>query len=500
MVTGGLVAKNITKGYSGVPVLMGVSLSVDPGEIVGLVGHNGAGKSTLLKVFSGAHQPSGGTLEIDGQEVSFSSPSDAIAEGVSTVYQELSLLQNLTVTQNVFLGREESGAFGLNKKQMSFEAREITLNFDLDVDVDRTVGNYSMATRQLLEIAIAASRNTKYLLLDEPTTSLEGEQVDHLLEYVKRLAKEKNIGVLIVNHKLDELYGVADRIVALMNGQVVIDGPTEKVDRRDVVAAIAGEGYQESEVGEKARARQLSKRKKVMELRGLTSAALEDVSFDIRAGEILGIYGLSGSGRTETLRTIAGLDRYDGGTMTVAGERYEPKTPKHAKQRGIAFVTEERKHDGIVPEMNSYQNASLPVVRDYAKFGLLDLRRMKQESKKVLESLQLRGDPAQPIVALSGGNQQKVLLARALIQEPKILLLDEPTKGVDIGVKSEIYEILRKLADEEELAVVVVSSEEEEILEISDTVLVLANGQVVHGPVPANEVTQRDLREWSWTE
>ncbi len=500
MNTGGLVARNIKKDYTGVPVLMGVSLTLNPGEIVGLVGHNGAGKSTFLKVLSGAHRPSEGVLEIDGAEVSFSGPSDAINNGVSTVYQELSLLQNLTVSQNVFLGREESNALGLNKPAMREQAKAITQSFGLDIDVDRTVGRYSMATRQLLEIAIAASRQTRYLLLDEPTTSLEGDQVHRLLDYVRDLAKQRNIGVLIVNHKLDELYGVADRIVALRDGRAVIDGPTASVDRKDVVAAIAGDEYSEQSNRPSNVLRDRSSLQSVMELEGVSSPSLNGISIDIRAGEILGIYGLSGSGRTETLRTIAGLDHYDGGSMTILGEPYRPRSARAAMRAGIAFVTEERKLDGIVPAMNAYQNASLPIVERFSRFGFLNLGQMRRESRKILDRLRLQGNPNQPVTSLSGGNQQKVLLARAMAQNPRILLLDEPTKGVDLGVKSEIYQLLRKLAHEQELAVVMVSSEEEEILEVSDSVLVFAGGTVVRGPVPTSQVSQAQLREWSWTE
>ncbi|MFP7695820.1 sugar ABC transporter ATP-binding protein [Trueperella sp. LYQ143] len=560
MSTRGLRAIDITKDYSGVRVLMGVSLSLAPGEILGLVGHNGAGKSTLLKIFSGAHKHSGGHLIVDGKEVTFTSPAHALHHGVSTVYQELSLLGNLSVTQNVFLGREISSLRGLDKRRMSAQARDIIQEFGLDLDVDRKVSSYPMATRQLLEIAIAASRQTRYLLLDEPTTSLEGEQVSHLLSYVRNLATDKNIGVLIVNHKLDELYGVADRIVALTNGQVVIDAPAATVDRRQVVAAIAGHAYAQADHhatdplseaesranasapggdgsgaesqtkaatshttiatshagsaepgSENAQSRsgthlrtitptQRDTLEQAMAISHVTSPALNGVDLDIRAGEILGIYGLSGSGRSETLRAIAGLDKITGGEFRVFGQPYRPRTPRHAMRYGIAFVTEERKYDGVVPQMNSYQNTALPVLNQFTTNFYLHTRRMRNATSQRLNELGLRGDARQPIVSLSGGNQQKVLLARALMQNPRILLLDEPTKGVDIGVKGEIYHLLRRLAHQEGLAVVVVSSEEEEILEVSDSVCVFAGGKVIHGPVPTSTMTQATLRELSWTE
>ncbi|OCA93577.1 sugar ABC transporter ATP-binding protein [Actinobaculum suis] len=494
----GLVAKGLRKDYSGVEVLKGVSLELHPGEIVGLVGHNGAGKSTLLKIFSGAHVHSGGTLSVNGEPVSFSSPSDAISAGVSTVYQELSLLPNLTVSQNIWLGRELRKFGKLQLKEMGERARDILDRFGMQVDPNAKVGSYPMATRQLLEIAIAASKETRYLLLDEPTTSLEGEQIDRLLDYVKNLAKRNNIGVLIVSHKLDELYKVADRIVALMDGRIVVDADARTVDRTQVIRAIAGgEALKETK---KEPVRVADFGQEALAVEDLRSEKLSGVSFSVREGEILGIYGLNDSGRTETLRTLAGLLEYDSGTMRVFGEPYSPRRPSDAIAASIAFVTEERKYDGIVPLMNAYQNLTLPVLNKFKKAGFLDLRALKKRAIEELDNLELRGNPSNPVSSLSGGNQQKVVLGRALIQSPRILLLDEPTKGVDIGVKAEIYRLLRHLARDRKMSIVFVSSEEEEVLSLSDTVLVLAHGSPVGSAVQADDLSQGKLRELSWTE
>lgn len=494
----GLVATNLLKDYSGVEVLKGVSISLKPGEIVGLVGHNGAGKSTLLKVFAGAHKYSGGTMSVDGKQVSFSSPSEAIEAGVATVYQELSLLPNLTVSQNVWLGREIRKAGQLQLSEMAKRTHKLLERFGLDMDVNARVGSFPMATRQLLEIAIAASKKTKYLLLDEPTTSLEGEQVDHLLEYVRKLAKENNIGVLIVNHKLDELYKVSDRIVALMDGRVIVDANAKTVDRTEIVRAIAGdEVVEQSNTHEKSRP---EFGPEALSVRDLKSDKLKGVSLSVREGEILGIYGLNDSGRTETLRSIAGLLRYDSADMRVFGEKYLPKKPRDAIKADIAFVTEERKYDGIVPLMNSYQNVSIPILNRFKRNGLLNLGALKNTSADELKALALRGDPSKSVTSLSGGNQQKVLIGRALLQKPRVLLLDEPTKGVDIGVKNEIYRLLRHLARDERMAIVFVSSEEEEILALSDQVLVLAYGAPVADPIDAGSLTPGKLRELSWIE
>lgn len=496
----GLIARDIRKDYSGVEVLLGVSLTVEPGQIVGLVGHNGAGKSTLLKVFSGAHRQSSGALEIDGEPVSFGSPSDAISHGVSTVYQELSLLGNLTVAQNVWLGREKRSAIGLLKEgDMLKGTVDLIESFGLDIDPDKRVGDYPVAVRQLLEIAIASSRDTKYLLLDEPTTALEGDQVTELLDYIRRLARERNIGVLIVNHKLDELYGVADRIVALMNGRVVIDAAVDSADRHQIVMAIAGEGYEENQRSSGS-ADDAVEHREVLSAKELRNESLHGVTFDVRSAEILGIYGLGGSGRSEALRAIAGIEPAVSGSVEINGKTILPKTPREAIRHGIAFLTEERKSDGIVPQMDSYSNTALPVLRRFTATGRLSRKKMERETGELLDSLRLKGDPTKSITSLSGGNQQKVLLAKALIQNPTVLLLDEPSKGVDIGAKSEIHQILKRLAHVDGRAVVMVSSEEEEILEVADQVLVFSEGRVCEGPIPAKSLNAAQLRRLAWGE
>lgn len=497
-------AINIEKDYSGVPVLLDVSLRIHPGEVVGLVGHNGAGKSTFLKVLSGAHRSSGGELRLNGETVSFAGPSDAIGKGVSTVYQELSLLPNLTVAQNAWLGRERRTAVcTLDKRSMGRATAELVADFGLDVDPEALVGSYPVAVRQLLEIAIACSRDTKYLLLDEPTTALEGDQVNVLLGYLGNLAKERGIGILIVNHKLDELYQVSDRIVALMNGKVVIDAPTGEVDRHAVVTAIAGAEYADRAAGSGSYGpghHAAAGGEVTLQVEGLRGGLLNDIGFTARAGQILGIYGLAGVGRTDTLRAIAGINPVEGGVMSVDGEPYHARIPADAMKHGIAFVTEERKKDGIVPLMDSYQNAGLPVLGRYTRAGMLDRGRMVADTAAILEQLDLKGDPSKPIVSLSGGNQQKVLLARALAQRPHILLLDEPSKGVDIGAKEEIHDILRRLAHEQGMTVVMVSSEEEEVLEVSDSILVFGEGRVLAGPCDAADMTASRLRRLAWGE
>lgn len=504
----GLRAVEVTKHYFGVPAVAGVSVDLRQGQVVGLIGHNGAGKSTLLRILSGAHRHDGGQLLLDGEEVSFSSPADALAHGVATVYQELSLLPNLTVTENVWLGRELSGPRGLRKQLMRTEAADLLERFGIRVEPEALVGTLPVATRQLLEIAIAASKNIRYLLLDEPTTALEGEQVDQLLDYLRGLVRETNLGVLIVDHKLDELYRVADRIVALVDGRVRIDADVRNVPLEDVVHAIVGSdashvaaadtaGYASGQAG--ARAASAAPGAVALRVTGVTGPALHGADLISEQGRVVGLYGLIGAGRTELLRTIVGLEPVHGGRLEVFGEPYQPAGPADAMRRGIAYLTEERKTDGIVPRMTSIQNSMLPVVRRYGRAGWLDHRGMRRDAVALLERLRVRGDVDAPIVSLSGGNQQKVLLARVLAQQPRLLLLDEPTKGVDIGVKAEIHEMLRHMARDEGLALIVASSEEEEILEVADAVVVFGGGRTIAGPIPVGELTPARLREIAWS-
>lgn len=503
----GLRAHGVIKRYAGVPVLTGVSVAVRPGEVVGLVGHNGAGKSTFLRILSGATRPDEGTLQIDGQVVTFGSPADALGAGIATVYQELSLLPNLTVTQNVYLGHEDSRGGLLQVERMRRHARDLVERFGIEVDVDRPVGDYPVATRQLLEIAIATHRDVRYLLLDEPTTSLEGGQIERLLERVRTLARDQGLGILLVNHKLEETYAVGDRIVALVDGQVRIDAPMGEVSRADVVRAIAGEDHvvTASDLGRRAAVTSApppvdpeNLSLPTLAVRHLHTRALAGVTLRAHPGRVLGLYGLVGSGRTEFLRTLVGLDTIVGGEIELAGRPYRPHNPGAAQRAGIVYVTEERKTDGIVPSLDSEMNVSLPILARYSRAGFLNRRSMSKDATAMMDRLRVKGNRSGPIVSLSGGNQQKILLARALAQEPTILLLDEPTKGVDLGVKAEIHRIIRALAHEQGLTIVLVSSEEDEIIEVSDDVAIFALGRCTGETWPATNLTAAGLRRTAW--
>lgn len=512
----GLAASGISKYFSGVAALMDVSIAIRPGQIVGLAGHNGAGKSTLLKILSGVYRPDEGTVLLDGRPVELRSPHEALDKGIATVHQELSLLPNLTATQNIFLARERSRFGLLQRSSMQAEAQQVIEQFGLDIDVSRPVGDYPVATRQLLELAIATHRNARYLLLDEPTTSLEGDQIEDLLETIRTLARQQGVGIMLIDHKLDELYAVADHMVALIDGNVRINRSSALVAREDMVRAVAGEeavaqfgaspgaaaSTQESAPGLERDSSITTSAVRhdtvALHVEHLATNTLKDVNVAAAVGRVLGIYGLVGSGRTEFLRTLIGLDTVQAGTIELFGRPYHPRSPAAARDAGMVYLTEERKRDGIIAPLNSIVNTALPVLHRFRRAGFLHRGEMDRRTNEYLNLLKVRGDRTQPVTRLSGGNQQKILFARALAQEPQVLLLDEPTKGVDIGVKLDIHRMIRELAHDKGLTVILVSSEEEEILDVADEVVVFVGGQCDARTVPARQMNAAQLRREAW--
>lgn len=506
----GLVVTDISKTYGATRALSNVSLRVRPGEVVALIGHNGAGKSTLLRSLSGAEVPDSGTISVDGNASGFSSPKDATDAGIACVYQELSLIDQLSVAENVFLGQERKSGALLNRREMQRIADDLCREYGIPVRATDAVGNLSVAQRQLLEVARAIHHEAKFLLLDEPTTALEEQQVHDLIALIRRLTREKGVGVLLVDHKLDEVFAVADRIVGLSNGRIVLDGDVNEVDRQIVVDAIIGdhdvpveeivgggavtgdiEGIKEDELRKTFGA-------PVLEAVDVRGNGLSGVNLKVHQGEILGIYGLIGSGRSRFLRTVYGAEPLASGELFLERQKYTPRRPGDAIKAGVAFVSEERKSDGFIPQLSSVDNAVLPILGRHMRAGLLNWKKLRGSADEVLSQMRIRGEITSPITALSGGNQQKALFARATLQAPRLLLLDEPTKGVDIGAKQEIHNIIRRLAREKNVAVIVVSSEEEELTGLANTICVFRKGSC-DGTIFAKEsVSPAQLRELAW--
>jgi ABC-type sugar transport system ATPase subunit len=520
MTSEGLLVDSISKSYGPTKALTDVSLRILPGTVTALIGHNGAGKSTLLRSLSGAEVPDEGSIRIDGAAQQFAVPRDASDAGIACVYQELSLVDQLTVAQNLFLGHERVSGGLLSRRQMNRTADELCAEYGITARAGDLISDLPVAQRQMVEVVRAINQNAKYILLDEPTTALEQEQVDHLLGIVRRLTTEQGIGVLLVDHKLDEVFAVADHIVGLSNGRVVLDGPATEVDRAAVIEAIVGDHVSDSDavsveaivgdglgetslddvetVSEAVRAREFGQ--PVLEAVGLSGNNLYGVDLTVHAGEILGIYGLVGSGRTRFLRTVYGAFPLVDGQLKLLGKEFRPKNPGQAIKAGVAFLSEERKFDGFVPQMTSIENVVLPVLGKYIRGGVLRWRALKGSADDVLSQVSIRGEVDAPITSLSGGNQQKALFARATLQAPLLLLLDEPTKGVDIGAKREIYGIIRALAEEKNVAVIVVSSEEEELTELADSIAVFRGGSCDGVVYPRASVSAAQLRELAWAD
>jgi ABC-type sugar transport system ATPase subunit len=502
----GLVASGVSKWYGATRALSDVNLTIRPGRVVALVGHNGAGKSTLLRSFAGVETPDEGEVRVDGNAVKWLSPADANAWGIACVYQELSLINELTVAQNLFLGAEKLTGPLLDRRAMRAEANALCAEYGILARADDPISRLPVAQRQMLEVARAIHRNAGYILLDEPTTALEQQQIDELLALVRRLASG-GIGVLLIDHKLDEVYAVADDIVGLANGQVVLSGEARDIPRRQVIEAIVGTrseslleagGGPSSAESDAPRSSTRQSTAATFQVRGLAGNGLACVDLDAFPGEILGVYGLVGSGRSRFLRIIYGAEQGIEGVMTLKGKPYAPASPIDAIARGVAFLSEERKADGLIPQMTSINNMLMPVLDRRQWAGILNWTALRKMAGEVLSQIPVRGDVEKPISSLSGGNQQKVLFGRAMLQSPTLLLLDEPTKGVDIGAKAEIYEIIRQFAAQGG-SVIAVSTEEEELLEIADRIVVFRNGMCDGQAVAPGAQSIAELRLAAWS-
>ncbi|MCE0459795.1 sugar ABC transporter ATP-binding protein, partial [Curtobacterium flaccumfaciens] len=456
---------------------------------------------------SGAEVPDVGSITVDGAAEPFSSPKDAARAGIACVYQELSLIDQLTVAENLFLGTERTSGGMLSRAAMNKRADEVCREYGIPARGTDKIAHLPVAQRQLLEVVRAIEHDAKYLLLDEPTTALEERQVEQLLDVIRRLTTERGIGVLLVDHKLDEVFAVADHVVGLANGRIVLDESVATIDRQAVVDAIVGDHATTAAdlVGDDTTPHQDAVAESVpefgavvLDVDDLRGNGLNGVSLQVRAGEVLGIYGLIGAGRSRFLRTVYGAEPIAEGRMTLQGESYRPKRPGSAIGRGVAFLSEERKQDGFIPQMSSIDNAVLPILGRSLRAGIINWRALRGSASTVLDQVAIRGDVKNPITSLSGGNQQKALFARATLQAPLLLLLDEPTKGVDIGAKQEIHDIVRTLARDKRVAVIVVSSEEEELTGLADSITVFRGGASDGVIRPKRDVTAAELRELAW--
>lgn len=469
--TARLEVRSLSKSFLGTNALDDVSFSIEPGSVLALIGENGAGKSTLIRILSGAHKPDSGDIFINGTRVDITGPKSAEDLGIATVYQELSLFPDLSVAENLVFGAYP-GRGVINWKQARREATEFLRGLDVLVDVDRPVRDLSIAEKQMLEIAKALHRRAQIVILDEPTAVLGGEDVDHLLRLIHGL-KERGVSVIFVSHRLEEVFGLADRYVVLKDGTLAGTGKIRETNHDELVSKMVGREFARSQ-----RSINRTIGDVVLEVKNLSQhGVLRDISFEVRAGEVLGISGLRGAGRTELARAIYGADAVSSGDVIVRGVKLTNQSPLRSIRAGIGLVPEERKTQGIFVALSTAAN--IPIVKMLKNAARIIRpaaeRRLAQE---YVDKLRIKvSNVAAPVASLSGGNQQKVVLSKWLNAGVDVLILDEPTRGIDIGAKQEIYELIHSLC-EQGLAIIVISSELPEVLALSHRILVMYHGTI----------------------
>ena len=478
----------ISKRYPGVVALNDVSLHLDAGEIVALLGENGAGKSTLMNILGGVVQPDAGTVTINGNRVHPANPSDALKCGIAFVHQELSVLDNLDVAGNICLGREPQSFGIMNKRQMHEISRVATSRVGLDISPSAALSDLPIAHRQLIEIARALAQDAKILILDEPTSSLTPSETSTLMGLLRDI-KQQGVSVVYITHRLGEVIAIADRAVVLRDGEHVADLMREDLTHDKMVTAMVGRNLTRDVLSvAPAQGRVLLDVQNLTTRRNPTQGA----TFSLHEGEIVGMAGLVGAGRTELAEALFGINPAVSGTLTLNGKSLVVQNPQHAIENKIYLVPEDRRHHGLVISLSIRENISLPDLSQLQRFGLVN---RKQESDIAAErgaALTVKAPTIEmPVANLSGGNQQKVVLARWLALSPAVMIFDEPTRGIDVGAKDEIYRLIRELAASQ-VAVLVISSDMEEILRISDRVLVLRDGEVT-GSILRNEATEEAI-------
>ncbi|MBV8857838.1 MAG: sugar ABC transporter ATP-binding protein [Acidobacteria bacterium] len=486
-----LQMRSIEKRFPGVHALKGVSLEVSKGEVVALLGENGAGKSTLMKVLGGVHQPDSGEVLIDGAPAVIRGVSDATKYGVAFIHQELNVLDNLDVAANVYLGREPTHGGPLrllDRGRMEEDTKKHLARLGLDIAPDTPLVRLSIAQQQMVEIAKALSLNARILIMDEPTSSLTLSETERLLEVVKDL-REHGVAVIYISHRLGEVKEIADRAVVLRDGANAGELRREEITHDQMVRLMVGrdiDSFYQQPLGEKS--------PRYFEVETLRTARYPDkqVKFDVGRGEILGLAGLVGAGRSEAAQAIFGVDASVESRLLLDSRPLRIRSPQDAIKYGVYLVPEDRRTAGLIVDMPIRENVTLPALERYAPAGLISFEKEKEGSKEVCQRLNVKAPTVETKAAnLSGGNQQKVVLAKWLALEPKVLIFDEPTRGIDVGAKAEIYELMRKLA-ESGVAIIMISSDMEEVINVSDRVAVMHEGRVT-GVLTREETTEENI-------
>ncbi|AWI07425.1 sugar ABC transporter ATP-binding protein [Clostridium drakei] len=484
----------ISKSFPGVKALQDVHIKAYGGKVLALLGENGAGKSTLMKIVSGVYKKDEGKIIVNGDEIEIQGIKHAESLGITIIHQELSVLPNLTVAQNIFLGNEKfsKGTRKINKAWMKERSKYFLDQIGCNINPNTLVKDINLGEMQMIEIAKALTKNSSVIIMDEPTTALTDVETQKLFEVIRRL-KEKGIAIIYISHRMDEIFQICDSITVLRDGKYIDSVETKDVTKDDLITMMVGRKLEEQ-----FPYKEVEKEKVLLKVENLSMKdKVKDVSFEIKSGEILGVSGLMGAGRTELAKTIFGDYKKDCGEIYIDSEKVNINSPKDAIKYGICYLSEDRKQEGLILNMSVAQNMTLPNLNSYEnKMKRIDKKSEKREVEEYIKKLSIKTPNQEQLVKnLSGGNQQKVILAKWLMRSPKILIVDEPTKGIDVGAKKEIYEVLNKLKSMGK-AVIMISSDMAEILGVSDRVMVMHEGKVT-GELKREEATQESIMKYA---
>ena len=484
-----LTMKGIDKSFPGVHALDHVDLEVRKGEVHALMGENGAGKSTLMKVLSGIYRKDAGTILFEGKEVEFHSPREALEAGIAIVHQELNLIGHLTVAQNLFIGREPVRGVMIRDNDMNAEARKLFARLGMDIDPKARMSSLTVAKQQMCEIAKAVSHNAKLIIFDEPTAALTEAEIEQLFALIREL-RAGGCGLVYISHRMDEIKEITDRVTIMRDGRYIDTLITADSTKEEIISGMVGRVIYEDP---KTESRCPSDAPVVLKVERLNAGKLvRDVSFELRKGEILGFAGLVGAGRTETLRALFGADPKQGGEIWIDGIKTEIRSPKDAVKAGISYLSEDRKRYGLMLQKGVAENTTMATLKQFLKGVFILKRKEKDAAEQYIGSLTIKTPGAdEPVMNLSGGNQQKVVMAKWLLRDSSILIFDEPTRGIDVGAKQEIYELMNRLTEEGK-SIIMISSELVEILRMSDRIIVMNEGRIT-GELDISDATQEKI-------
>ena len=484
-----LTMKNIKKSFSGVAALKNAELELNKSEVVALMGENGAGKSTLMKILTGIYSKDEGTVTFEGKEVEYKSVSESEEAGIAIVHQELNMMNDLTVAQNLFIGKERKKGIFIDDAKMAEDAKELFKKLNVDINPNVKIGNLTVGKQQMVEIAKAISTNAKVIVFDEPTAALTDSEIEELFKVINDL-RAKGTGIIYISHRMDEINVISDKVIVMRDGEYVGTLVTKECTKDDIIKMMVGrtvfmEPKTKSDVAADAevvlRCENLNRGKHV-----------KDVSFDLRKGEILGFSGLMGAGRTEVARLIFGADPMDSGKIYIHGKEVSIKSTKDAVNAGIGYLSEDRKRYGLLVDKSVEENTCLSSLEKFTKGLFIDGSKSKTVSEKYVQELRTKTPSVTQIIKkLSGGNQQKVVIAKWLVKDSEILIFDEPTRGIDVGAKSEIYDLMERLVKEGK-SIIMISSELPEVLRMSDRVVVMCEGRIT-GCLDISEASQEGI-------